>query len=199
MISAYDFFREYSTGFYKNKLTRITYLQYLKKVLKKAYQCIWIYPVWILILFLISYLISGHFNYQNSIINPIDEFYIQNFLPFIFIFLLNIMLNSIFYVHLSLLPIRKNHNYIVSVFASYILFIIWDIISEILIGTILFELVLNISQTSNLFSLFNYWVYDGISNLGIYIGINILYVVISFLIFYVIYSNKEKVVISSES
>lgn len=199
LISAYHFFREYSTGFYKNKLTRMTYLQYLKEVLKKAYQCIWIYPIWILILFFISYLISGHFDYQNSIINPIDEFYIQHFLTFIFVFLFNIVLNSIFYVHLALLPIRKNPNYIVSIFSSYILFLIWDIVSEILIGTILFELVLGISQTSNLFSLFNYWVYDGISNLGIYIGINVLHVIISFLIFYVVYSNKEKVVISSES
>ena len=75
----------------------------------------------------------------------------------------------------------------------------WDICFEVLIGGLIFEKYLHISQTTYLFNLFNYWVYSSISNLGLYIGINIFYVLLSLLIVILIYHKKENVVIASES
>lgn len=207
IMSSYTFYRKYKTNFYKNELIRTSYKKYLKKAYLNALKSIWLFPVSLVILFIVCFLLSGHFDLDKTLSYwaegsiPINISHIRNFIPFIFIYILNIVLNSWFYVNLSLIPIKKNFNLIVSVLSSYILFLFCDIFLEVIVGVIIFEKYLQIHQASNIFNLFNYWVYDGInkiSSLTIFTIYNLVIVIISFVILYIIYRNKEDVVIESE-
>lgn len=205
LLSGYSFSREYSTGFYKNKLTRMTYVNYLKSVLKSAYKNLYILPLFILVLFIASFIVSGHFDIQSTISYwgseyiPLDLKYIENVFPFLGVVLINILLNSIFYVHLILIMLKKNHNLLLGILTAYLSFIFCNIFFEIFIGVFIGETLLNISQISNVFNLFNYWVYDSIFNLGFYTLFCFLLAVGSFIFLLHVYKNKEGVIIESEN
>ena len=204
ILASYSFYREYTTGFYKYALLRMNYKNYIKTSILKTYKCLWILPAFIIILFAFSCIISGHFNidltlsYWQEYYIPVSITYIRNFIPFIFIFVLNIILNSVFYANLSLIVIQKSKNYIVNILASYILFIFCDIFLEIFIGVIFCEKILKISSASSLFNLFNCWVYDGISSIPLYTLYCLLLAIISLIILICVYRDKEKVIIESE-
>lgn len=204
ILSSYDFYREYNTGFYKNKLMRMPYKEYIKTFLLKAYKNIWIFPMWLLVLFIASYIISGHFDLNKTLSYwpthyiPVDIEIIKNFIPFMLIFIVNLIFNNLFYVHIALITVKKNSNFIVSILSSYLIFIFCDIILEIFIGIFIGELLLNISHASSLFNLFNYWVYSDIPNIWIYILYCFMLALGSFIIFYLIYGKKEDVIIASE-
>ncbi len=203
LLTGYSFSREYNTGFFKNKLLRMSYKEYLKQIIYSAYKCIWILPTLILILFICSFIISGHFDvdltlsYWPEYYIPIPTSILKNVFPFIIVFILNIILNSLFYANLSLISIKKSHNYIVSVIVSYLLFIFCDVILEILIGSLLLEKYAHLSQAANLFSLFNYWVYDTPS-IFLYTIYCFLLAVVSLIFVVFVYRNKEGVIIESE-
>ena len=204
LLACFNFSRDYDTGYFKNKLLRISYHNYIKKMILNSYKCVWIFPAMIFILFLESFIISRHFDlnltlsYWSAENIPISIDIIKNIGSFIIPFIINIVLNSIFYANLSLIPIRKAKNYILNVIASYILFIFCDIIFEVLIGIIIFEKYLNISGASNLFSLFNYWVYVGNINVWIHTIYYSFLALMSYMIVRLIYRKKEGVIIDSE-
>lgn len=207
IIASYTFYRKYKTSFYKNELIRTSYKKYLKDAYLKALKSIWLFPLSLLILFIVCYLLSGHFNLDKTLSYwsegsiPISISHIRNFVPFIFIYIFNIILNSWFYVNLALIPIKKNFNLVVSNLSSYILFLFCDIFLEVIVGVIIFEKYLKIHHASNIFNLFNYWVYDGIievSSLTIFTIYNLGIAIISFIILYIIYRDKEDVIIESE-
>lgn len=204
LLASYSFYHEYSTGFFKNKLLRMSYKEYFKYIIFKTYKCIWILPVFIVVLFICSFLISGHFNisltlsYWPENYIPVSLSIISNFFKFMIIFLLNIILNSLFYANLALIPIKKSNNYIISVLSSYLLFIFCDIFLEVLVGILLLEKYAHISQASSIFSLFNCWVYDSIPSIPLYTIYCFLLVVVSFIVVVYIYRDKEEVIIESE-
>lgn len=207
LLTGYSFSREYNTGFYKNKLLRMSYKNYLKQAIYSAYKCIWILPAFILILFICSFIISGHFDidltisYWPEYYIPISISIVKNFFPFMSVFILNILFSSLFYANLSLISIKKSHNYIVSVIVSYLLFIFCDIVLEVLIGGLILEKYAHLSQAPNIFSLFSCWVYDGIydtSSISLYTINCFLLAVVSLIVVAYIYRNKEEVIIESE-
>lgn len=204
VLAGYTFYREYNTGFYKNQLMRMSYKSYLKKVLLRAYKNLWIFPAWILVLFVCSYLISGHFSIDKTLSYwpeyyiPVKLEFITNFKTFIFIFIINIIFNTFFYIHLALIPIRRNYNFIVNILSSYLIFIFCDIFLEVLVGVVICEKILHLSNFSNLFSLFNFWAYVDIPNIYLYTLYCFLLDIISFIALYIIYHKKEEVIIDSE-
>ncbi len=204
LLASCSFSHEYSTGFYKNKLIRMSYKEYFKYIILKTYQCIWILPAFIILIFICSFIISGHFDvnltlsYWPENYIPVSISIVKNAFPFMIIFLLNIVFSSLFYANLSLIPIRKSNNYIVSVISSYLLFIFCDIFLEVLVGVLLLEKYAHISQASAIFSLFNCWVYDSIPSIPLFTIYCFLLAVISFIVVICIYHNIEEVIIDSE-
>lgn len=204
ILASYSFYREYTTGIYKYAIIRMPYKNYIIKSILKTYKSLLILPAFIIILFIFSFIISGHFDvdltlsYWQEYYIPVPIVYIRNFIPFIFIFILNILLNSIFYANLSLMIIPKSKNYVINVLSSYIVFIFCDIFLEVFIGIVIFEKILKISSASSIFNLFNCWVYDGISNIPIYTLYCFLIAIISLITVMLVYKNEEKVIIESE-
>ena len=208
IISSYTIYRKYKTNFYKNYLMRINYKEYLKQSYHNVLKSIWLFPVSLLILFIVCFFMSGHFNINKTLTYwseesiPLSIKYIKNFVPFIIIYVFNIVVNSWFYVNLALITIKKSSNFIVSTLLSYILFLFCDIVLEVIIGTVVFANILKTKQTFNIFNLFNYWKYDGITtveSLIIFTLFNILLALLSFKILGKIYKDKENVIIASET
>ena len=204
LLSSYSFFHEYNTGFFKNKLLRMSYKEYLKYIILKTYKCIWILPAFVIVIFLYSFIISGHFDvnltlsYWPENYIPVSISIVKNAFLFMIIFILNIIFNSLFYANLSLIPIKKSNNYVVNVISSYLLFIFCDIFLEVLVGVLLLEKCAHIHQASGIFSLFNCWVYDSIPSIPLYTICCFLLAVISFLVVIYIYHDSEEVIIESE-
>lgn len=204
LLASYSFFHEYRTGFYKNKLLRMPYKEYLKYIILKTYRCIWILPSFVVVIFICSFMISGHFDvdltlsYWPENYIPVSISVIKNIFPFMIIFLLNIMFNSLFYVNLALIPIKKSNNYIVNVISSYLLFIFCDIVLEVFVGILLLEKFVHVSQASGIFNLFNCWVYDSIPSIPLYTIYCFLLAIISFIVVIYIYHDREEVIVASE-
>lgn len=204
ILAAFSACHDYNTGFYINKLTRISYFQCLKEAFFRACKSVWVIIAWLIFVFIIAYLVSGHFNYNLTLsyytVNGIPDLaeYIHNYWWFIFIFIFNLICNLMFYVNLALLPIKKSRNYIISVISSYLIFLFCDVFFELFMGGFVFKRIFGISHVSDLMNLFNFWVYDSIPNLPLYCLYCFSLFIGSLLVLYFVYRKKEEVIISGE-
>ena len=124
--------------------------------------------------------------------------YLKYGLIFYFVYLLNIFLHSIFYVNVSLISCKNNKNIFVSIILGYMIFIVLEIISEVLIGQVLMHYVFGISNAFDLFNLFNIWVYDNVISLWHITILSLIISIGSTIITILLYRNKEGVVIENE-
>lgn len=203
IVSSFIFYREYSSEYYKDKIMRMGYKTYIKKSLLNSYKSISIVFIWLIFTFIVSYLVSGHFDYNLTLnkygistINDLSK-YIHNNYWFILVFIINLIFNLLFYANIAFTVVKKKYNYIVTIVLSYIIFIFFDVVFELIIGGGLY-MIFKISHISDLFSLFNFWVYDSIINVPLYTFFNFFLFAFSLGIVYLTYRNKEKVIIESE-
>ena len=202
--SIYDFHKELHSGFIKNCLMRTSYKKYIVKLyLKSLSKSIFILPVFIIILLLMCCVKTGNIsfgsgiNYYGYFTSPPIQFG-NIIIKFMFCYLAGIILNSIFYLNLGIIFVKKNSNIFVSIILAFISFIVIDIIGEGFIGGLLFAKILGIHHYQDFFNLFNVWVYDGIKNLGLCLLYYLALSIISCLVVYFYYKNKEDVIIEIE-
>ena len=181
-----------------NILDRKSYFLFLKNNIINCYKKIWIIMVPLIILFVFSYLYSGHFNY-TYIINSggYYSFYVDaNPIIFIILYILCIFLFFIFFTNLGLIVVRKNHNIIVVIIESFLLFIVVDIILELLLGVIMSNILFNgFSSRFNIVNILNIGYAQNIFEMLL---LPISLVIISFILVIIIYKKKEKFIIDCE-
>lgn len=206
------------TGYLKNELQRMSYKTWWQKNLKEVLSVIWILPVFVIIVFLICYFETGnlraptlstcHEEVMNGTIEKVCSgegltfLYGERWIPilptFSFIFLLNIILNSIFYVNLSLLAIRKNKNVVVSIIVGYLTYIVCNLFLEVLVGGLLFSKTLGIRGISAFIGLSEYWVYENKFNIWLLPLYYLCLIAISYLVVKWAYRKKEDIIIENE-
>lgn len=182
-----------------NEATRCNYKTSLFKYFKKAYKPIFIIPVLIIMSFIIAYLFTGNFKVGTEYINSIP--WSTNLInkPFIFmaLFILNSLILSILYINISLIIVRKNHNFFVALILSFLLFYGYDIFLEIFVGGIIFTSILHsdFGVVSNILNIatFN----DVLGTIAPFI-IPTISLIISFIILFFMYKDKEKLIIDCE-
>lgn len=188
-------------GVIKNFLMRQKYSELIKTQFLKCYKQILLFLGFILLIFIISFFISHHFDYSNALMNGglVERDFYTN-MPYSFIlFLIVLALNYALYINIALISCRFNKNYYVCILVSYLTWMAIDIIIEIFIGgvilTSLFKIKSSVRQVFNLLALYTSW-----SNKEalIQLFLSLFLVLISFLIVYIVYRKKEKVVIASE-
>lgn len=182
-----------------NEATRCDYKHSLANYFKKAYRPVFIVPLLILLSFGTAYLLTGNFNvgikYINSI--PWTADFVSNPWVFITLFILNAIVLSFLYINVSLIVVRKNHNFFVTLILSFLLLYGYDIFLEIFMGGILFTVifhsdfavyfnVLNVANFNDTLGLIAPFVVPGIS------------LILSFIILFFKYRNKEKLIIDCE-
>lgn len=179
----------------KNSLTRQSYRKTISKLFLDAYKSAFIFPLITIIAFIVCYLATGTFNYGNMW----QKSTMNNPSLFMFTYLLKIIIISLLYVNINLLVCRKNHNFIISMIKSYLVFIGLEIFLEIIVSMLILHIIFKteFGLFLNIISIFT--LYDNFKN-GLFYSIIIplIFLVISTFILYKAYKNKEKLIIECE-
>ena len=206
------------TGFFKNELLRTDYSNWFKKTLKSSLSVIWILPVFVICVFLLCLIETKNLSFPempNCISKIIDGkeslicsgegnmfLYGSRWIPilstFSIVFIINIILNSIFYVNLALISCKKNKNIMVSIIVAFLMYIVLNIILEVFIGGLLFAKTLNIHNISAFIGLGEYWCYENQFNIWFLVLYYLFWVLVSYIVLRIVYMNKEKVIIENE-
>lgn len=201
--SIYNFHRKLHTGCIKNYLMRTSYKKYMlsnyiSSILKSL-----ILPVFIVILMIMCCIKLNSVSFgsgvekYNYFLSP-DAKYAAIIYRFMLVYLIGMILNSIFYTNLGLIYCKKNSNFFVSVILSFLTFIGIDIFTECFIGGILLARILDIHQMQDTLNLFSIWTYNGVKSLSFCLIYYLLLTSISTFMVYLTYRNKEMVLYETE-
>ena len=190
-IALPNFYNKFKYGYLKNSLVRDTYRKTLIKMYFDSIKFIMILPIFFLILFIISYILSRNFDYSSfhqiyQMIGAGEENSVH-YIRFIISYMLTFALHGIFWINLAIFNVRGKTNILISIVISYIEYSMIFSVGEI----ILVPLFRNTSFYYY-FSLSMIWSYYGVTRIGMIIE-GIILAFISTLIVYLHYRNQEKV------
>lgn len=208
----YQFYKEFRSGYVKNILIRESYSKYMKKVvfdsLKKT---IFIIPLTLLGCFIISYIlcdgivdINYTFNHSMQGISMPSDTYLKSLPLFLTTYVLNLILLTIICVNISLICVKKAKNFILAIIMSLLVYFLTNIVLNVGLGTIIFEMLFHIEGAAYYTSFYNLISYEApINNATIYgliymIIFMVISTIISYICLYWYYRNKEKVLIEVE-
>lgn len=195
------FHDEFSSGNFKNYLTRMDYKEYLRKNYLKTILISLITPFsLILILILSCFLTNFNFNTESvyEYLAVYDKWKYNNFLLYeSSIILIQFFINFL-YVNLGLLSIIKNKNKIVSIVMGYIYFLFAYIIIYVGLYAIILNNIFGFKEMSDFFNISGYWFFNNGPSWLITIPLSMIFAFTSFIILYRKYTNKERVILSYE-
>lgn len=192
--------KEISSNHAKNYLTRNNYKSYFKQMIKKVYKNAWILPVYCIIIFIASYIFSGHFDYQYNVDHSMATYSIEKLKMggiFFIGFIINIFIHSLCYGNLALICARKNKNIILTVLETFLLWYAIELISEVIGGILVIIRVIK-PEYSLLFSLINIYSLDDTPSIIFVIIFGLLCFIVSSMILKKVYKDKEKNIICWE-
>lgn len=192
--------KEISSNYAKNYLTRNNYRSYLKKMMTSVYKHAWILPAYCIMIFIVAYMLSGHFDYSFIVDHSLATYGVDKLqLGGIFFigFLINIFIHSLFYGNLALICVRKNKNVILTVLETILLWYGITLFLEIIGGILVHAGVLNPEQAL-VFALMNIYSLDQTPNIIFIIIFGLSLFIISSVILRKVYKNKEKSIICWE-
>ena len=193
-----DIYNEVKTGYIRNALTRMTYKNFISKIYLKSLKSLIVLPFFILVLFISSYILSG-----GNLIIPTEETaiiaqqYLDNFLQFSLIYILNIFLINWFIVNLAYIATIKSNHIISAIIGAYLGFLMVWIALEAIIGHAI-QKYLYVEQLTNSLAISNFWIYDHVISLPFMICYALVLSISSGIIAYIVSKNKERVVLSAE-
>lgn len=186
-------------GVVKNTLTREKYSKCLKREFLNSYKQVAVFLGFILLIFLISFIISGHFDYTEALsYGGLVEHDFYNTMPYsLIIFFIILGLSYFMYINISLISAKYNKNYYVCVIISYLIWLALNILVEVLIGGYLCRLFLKlpIGQTFSLLALYVTWT---TKEQLIQLGLTLTLTILSFVVLYLVYRKKEGVIMACE-
>lgn len=184
----------------KNTLTRESYKKVMIKLFSKAYKPALILPILTIIAFIVCFISTGNFDFNNAIQGNfvswnIDS--IKNPILFMVVYILRVFIVSLVYINISLLICKKNHNFVVATILSYLCFIGIEIFLEVVCNLLIFTVILKsgfgvVLNILAIFSLFDYY------GLMYSILIPFLFLIVTTILVYCNYKNKEKLIIECE-
>lgn len=177
---------------------RESYNTMLRKLFKKAYRYSWFVPLICLTIFIISYLVSGHFDNSYNFIfdNGLDDLCFKTS-PFTFLitYLLNIYFYTLFLVNIGLIVARKNQNILAILIESFLIFIGLDLLIEVAFNNLLSTFI---KVPFYHYDLLNYYKFRGLNSYLTSLIFTGFLSLSSGLIAYLVYKNKEKLFIDCD-
>lgn len=182
-----------------NSNSRESYHSFLKKLLKTAYQYIWVLALLSLIMMIpiMMYtslnpeyaIIKSHGMWQSNIIyHPV---------LFVISYVINVTLYSMIFIHIALLVARKQQKTIPCILFSYVLYLAIEIFLETVVKVIIFQRIFH-SEFGMILNIINVFGMNDLYGVGTLLLVNLCMVLISFALVYLAYKNKEKFVIQCE-
>lgn len=182
----------------KNYLNRESYTKYLKRIFKSSYIYTLFLPLIMIVIFICSYLISGHFDYNYAVNSGYSTYnieYLKQPILFMTCVIANLFFMGIFYINIALVYIRSNKNYIVSMIESSITYYFLYFVYVYVIAGILLKKIKNADSYFNFVDMYSY---HDVTWITLFTFLCFLTAVISSIIVYLIYKNKEKTLIKLE-
>lgn len=202
-MAIWNFHKDLKSENYKNIITRTDYKKYIKKNLLSSLKCSIFLPIFLIYIFILAYILSGHFDIKNTITAYpgyllIDNKYLNYFPTFIFVYICNLIFHSIFWINIGYILTKKGKNIIVTLVSSFLCYIAIFIVSELFIGGFLLSKLFGIENAMNYLNLANIWVYSDVDNIFILLFYGLFLVIASFSVLVLTYKDKEGVVIENE-
>ena len=182
-----------------NSNSRESYHSFLKKLLKTAYQYIWVLALLSLIM-MIPIMMNTSLNPEYAIIKSHGMWQsniIYHPVLFVIAYLINVTLYSMIFVHIALLVARKQQKTIPCIIISYVLYLAIEIFLETVVKVIIFQRIFH-SEFGMIFNIINVFGMNDLYGVGTLLLLNLCMVLISFAPVYLAYKNKEKFVIQCE-
>lgn len=193
MSSMYEISKRFKSGEIKNRLTRESYNSYIKDVFKSSYKSIILWPLITIYVLLFSYMISGTFTVSTETFAFTKEI-LNHPVQFIFSYLLNTVLMSIFYINIGLFLVPENRNYLVTVIETAMVYFGITFTNTFFIIGFLLKNLKNGEKYFDFFDMYTYHDRELIPFNLLCLGVAF----ISSLVVYLKYRNKEKIVIKLE-
>ena len=198
IISSYEVNTIFKSKIALLMLKRESYFTFLKKVFKKMYRYVFMFPVFMLLIFLICSLNSSFDT--KTVLNSLLVFGDLKTGPVFYVvaYIINILLFSAFYLNLTLIVMRKQHNYFLLVIESFLLLIAIQLFLEVVVNGIIFNKIIN-SSIGLVFNILNGFTFN-LANASIPITLLFSFscFIITSIIVYLRYKNKEQLVIDCE-
>ena len=182
-----------------NSNSRESYHSFLKKLLKTAYQYIWVLALLSLIM-MIPIMMNTSLNPEYAIIKSHGMWQsniIYHPVLFVISYVINVTLYSMIFVHIALLVVRKQQKTIPCILFSYVLYLAIEIFLETVVRLIIIRGIFH-SELGMIFNIINVFGMNDLYGVGTLLLLNLCMVLISFALVYLAYKNKEKFVIQCE-
>ena len=182
-----------------NSNSRESYHSFLKKLLKTAYQYIWVLALLSLIM-MIPIMMNTSLNPEYAIINSHGMWQsniIYHPVLFVISYLINVTLYSMIFIHIALLVARKQQKTIPCILFSYVLYLAIEIFLETVVKVIIFQRIFH-SEFGMIFNIINVFGMNDLYGVGPLLLVNLCMVLVSFGLVYLAYKDKEKLVIQCE-
>lgn len=188
-------------GYIKNELMRKKYNIYMIQEWFHSISHLLIIPLLFVFIFLVAFILTGNFDYKNSMLNfdPwVNPVFFDNIIFSIIIYFVNFLLHGVFIINIGYIMTKKGKGYILSVISSFIVYLGLWLLSETIFGYFIMRGILGKPELHNYFSFTTLWGYPLINNFLIFTLIQFSYALISSVIVYIIYKNKEEVIMANE-
>ena len=182
-----------------NSNSRESYHSFLKKLLKTAYQYIWVLALLSLIM-MIPIMMNTSLNPEYAIIKSHGMWksnIIYHPVLFVISYVINVTLYSMIFVHIALLVARKQQKTIPCILFSYVLYLAIEIFLETVVRLIIIRGIFH-SELGMILNIINVFGMNDLYGVGTLLLVNLCMVLISFALVYLAYKNKEKFVIQCE-
>lgn len=188
---------EFSSGMFFNYLLEMPYKKYLKKTYKIAIKSALIIPITLIMVFLISYVLSG-FNINQANINKslavYSDFKYSNFFIYGSLIILIQFFISLLYSNISLYCLKKSNNKLVAIIMSYIIFLLTHMFIYLIVYVVIINKVLGFKELTDYFSITGFWFFESKKDCLFVLLISFIIQLVSLIILYSSYKNKEKVI-----
>lgn len=199
----YSFYKDIKGGNYKNKLTREDYKTFLKKHYKKSLKCLLILPIFVIVAFFITWIISGfRISYSFSDLNQ-GFFSKKGYLrwlwwPYFSVMLYALVCHSIYYINTAYIMFYKVKNFAINIVATYLCYIVTQTVFVLSI-CMFFGRVLNLGEFAITLQDPEIWQFGkDVPHFEYMVISSMLYAVLSSVIVFLLYRKKERFIIANE-
>lgn len=201
------FYRNTKSGMFKNELTRDKYCNYFMKNYKKSLKCLLILPLFLIISFFITCIVSNfRFQYLPGAIETEGSFWTNQsyarseWIKYFFTMFWVIIFHSYFYINLAYITFYKCKSFVINVLITYISYIFSQVVIVYAIQFFLSN-ILMIHNSDLIISLEDPLImtFGGeVKNYAYILLSSAIYMAISATIVYFLYRKKERFVIANE-
>ena len=192
------FHKDFSSGFFENKLLRMNHKDYVKKQMRIPWKVALLIPLTLLFVFAISCFITK-FNFNTTVYTAVyDEFKYNHFFLYGITILFVQYLLSVVYGNIAMYSCKKSKNSLLSIILGYLFFLALELFVMLVLYSLIINRIFGVKELTDMFNIAGYWFFTNMNkSLWVFILPSVL-VILSTIFLYRSYYSKEGVILSYE-